>query len=94
VSRRTTKQRRAALWRREWEQFYREEMATTPPELFAPDEWRAIVPDLADYSVSVLRREVEQGGLGLRWPQQASSYWARLEAHDKLRSPADRERAF
>ncbi len=95
MSRRRTKQRRAALWRREWQRFYLAEAGdgTAPPYGIDAAEWLDLVPHMADYSGSLQRREETLGGLGLRWPQQAAAYWARLDAKDRLRPPADRERS-
>ncbi len=98
MSKRSTKQRRAALWRREWQRAYREAVSMDPgttsygAPLFSATEWDALVPDIAHYSERLQRHEPTRGGMGLRWPQQAERYWVRLDAKDKLRSPADRER--
>ncbi len=83
MSRLTTKQRRARLWRRDWQKDYRDIAATTEPG-FPVAVWL-----MTEYA-QVLSRHEQPFGLGLRYPQQAAAYWKRLG--DRVIPPADRAR--
>ena len=77
MSRLSTKQRRARLWRRDWQKDYRSIAATTEPGFPVP------VWVMAEYG-HVMSRHPR--GLGLRYPQQAPAYWRRMNALDARRS--------
>jgi hypothetical protein len=98
VSRLTTKQRRARLWRRDWCKDARE-MHADPPEptyqwggetrvLWGPGQWDALVPHMADYAQALMRGKTPSA-LGLKIPQQREAYWKRMAALDARRAPAD-----
>lgn len=71
MSRRTTKQRRAALWRKEWCATVREHRASTP-RLVDPGWWDDVAPLCADYGQSFDRRQ-PPWGFGLRVPASRRS---------------------